>query len=1185
MNKLRLLLTWGLLLAVSHVMGINITVDPVEIEPGATAQLVINLNNTENDLTAYQMSLYLPEGVTVKKKANGKYDFKANADRHDGEFTVSVKDAADGSVLIACFSADKDVLVGNSGELIRLSLEVASTVTTSLQGSLKNMEFTDVSTTAYHPADVTFDLNLKGGSVTPTGNVTVSAADLNVTAGDAASLSINMATDVPNLTAYQMSLYLPEGVTVKKKANGKYDFKANADRHDGEFTVSVKDAADGSVLIACFSADKDVLVGTDGELIRLSLEVTSTVTTSLQGSLKNMEFTDVSTTAYHPADATFNIAVTVPVQPVTITADNLTMVYGDDVPTLTYKSEGAELNGTPKLSTTATKTSPVGTYPITVEKGTVTNEQVTYVAGTLTITKAPLTIAAETYTKKQGEAMPEFTLTYTGFKNNETKDVLTKQPVVSCTANEASAPGEYPVTVSGAEAKNYAISYTNGKLVVAAADAVIIKAKNCSREYGDANPTFEYTVEGATLDGVPEISCEATATSPVGTYDIIVKKGSVKNYNVTYVAGTLTVTKAQLTIAAGTYTKKQGEAMPEFTLTYTGFKNNETKDVLTKQPVVSCTANEASAPGEYPVTVSGAEAKNYAISYTDGKLVVTAADGDVLVVVPAGVEQQDWYMEGIYYTQNSSEEVVPSVVTKDTKVAINGNDIYVQGLATWFPDAWMKGEINGTTAIFKSGQFVGTDEYGKEYMIGSADGKTISDIEFGFDTEAQKLTLKTFLIENGDSRDEFLLYGYYEPDGLTITNKATMATYEPVKVPAGLVSEQWNLHAYDMNEAEVELPVAVGIDGNNIYVQGLCKYLPKAWVKGTLNGTTATFAAGQYYGKYAIYEMFFGGYNPNGDTMKDVVFSYDAEAGRMVTNDIILLNSNVDKMSFYDYMYQTVITKEVAVSTVVRADDKTIVYGEELPELTYHVEGEELNGTPKLSTTATSASPVGTYPIKVERGTVTNQGVSYVDGTLTILQNTKDLTSRVGTTAQDWNGTGMVGQYAPTIITRDGRKTAMAERYTEHANVTGNVLSQTVNGLENGEYKVTLYANARFTPGRGFSSNITEGQQNVVYVYANDTKQFVPAYRDVAVSVNGEYTLMTNVTNGTLRLGMYAEKIGTNWQTIQIKSLDRIGDVNGISELMVERSNAKRIYSLSGQRVDASYRGVVIQDGKKHVVK
>ena len=170
------------------------------------------------------------------------------------------------------------------------------------------------------------------------------------------------------------------------------------------------------------------------------------------------------------------------------------------------------------------------------------------------------------------------------------------------------------------------------------ADLVTITAKSYTREYGEENPTFEYTVEGAALDGTPEITCEATAISPVGTYDIVVKQGTVKNYNVTYVAGTLTITKAPLNIAAGTYTKKQGEAMPEFTLTYSGFKNDETKDVLTKQPEVSCQATEASAPGEYPVIVSGAEARNYEISYTNGVLIVNEATGIAEVSVSHSVD-------------------------------------------------------------------------------------------------------------------------------------------------------------------------------------------------------------------------------------------------------------------------------------------------------------------------------------------------------------------------------------------------------------------------------------------------------------------------------------------------------------------------------------------------------------------
>lgn len=161
--------------------------------------------------------------------------------------------------------------------------------------------------------------------------------------------------------------------------------------------------------------------------------------------------------------------------------------------------------------------------------------------------------------------------------------------------------------------------------------AIKVTAKSYTRVYGDANPTFEYTSEGATLVGVPEITCEATATSPVGTYPIIIKKGSVTSYNVTYVEGTLTITKAPLSVKAGTYTKKQGDPLPEFTLTYDGFKNNETEAVLTKQVVVSCDANMASEPGEYPITLSGAEAENYDISYTNGKLIVTQAyiHGDV----------------------------------------------------------------------------------------------------------------------------------------------------------------------------------------------------------------------------------------------------------------------------------------------------------------------------------------------------------------------------------------------------------------------------------------------------------------------------------------------------------------------------------------------------------------------------
>ena len=94
-----------------------------------------------------------------------------------------------------------------------------------------------------------------------------------------------------------------------------------------------------------------------------------------------------------------------------------------------------------------------------------------------------------------------------------------------------------------------------------------------STQYGEANPAFEYTSSGAALSGTPNITCEATATSPVGEYDIVANKGTITNYNVTYVNGKLTVTKAPLTIKAKSYSIKQGETLPTFEIEYSGFMN------------------------------------------------------------------------------------------------------------------------------------------------------------------------------------------------------------------------------------------------------------------------------------------------------------------------------------------------------------------------------------------------------------------------------------------------------------------------------------------------------------------------------------------------------------------------------------------------------------------------------------
>ncbi|MBR1521704.1 MAG: hypothetical protein IJ635_10780, partial [Bacteroidaceae bacterium] len=445
-------------------------------------------------------------------------------------------------------------------------------------------------------------------------------SDFSISAEETKDVSVVMDNAI-TYVAFQFDLSLPTGITLE-------GYEVAKSRVPESTTVSMAKQEDGSFRFLAAAMSMEPITGSSGGIVTLKLKAAKTVSVgSLTGYLRQVKLSKTDATGVTIAEIPFAVKV---LAPSTVTARNVTREYGEPNPVLGYDVTGGELEGVPDISCEATAASPVGTYPIVITKGGVTNYNDSYVNGTLTITKAPLTVTAQSHVIKQGEALPNFEVDYEGFKNNETKDVLTKQPTVTCAATLGSAPGTYDIVVSSAEAQNYDISYVNGTLTVVDADAVVVTAKSYTREYGEENPTFEYTSAGKALDGTPDISCEATATSSVGTYPIIVSKGSVKNYNDSYVNGTLTIIKAPLTVTAQSYVVKQGEALPAFGVTYTGFKMNETESVLTKMPTVTCTATSSGVLGTYDIVVSDAEALNYDCSYVNGTL--TVVDADAVVV-------------------------------------------------------------------------------------------------------------------------------------------------------------------------------------------------------------------------------------------------------------------------------------------------------------------------------------------------------------------------------------------------------------------------------------------------------------------------------------------------------------------------------------------------------------------------
>lgn len=169
--------------------------------------------------------------------------------------------------------------------------------------------------------------------------------------------------------------------------------------------------------------------------------------------------------------------------------------------------------------------------------------------------------------------------------------------------------------------------WSNFGTILPMSQAAVVTANSYTREYGDPNPTFEYTC-ATTLNGTPTITCAADATSAPGTYPITISQGTVTNTGLFFVNGTLNVTKAPVTITANSYTIKEGDALPTFEATYTGLKNSETEAVLS--PVISCATADSTTPGTYDINVT-ATSDNYNITIVKGTLTILPTKMEITI--------------------------------------------------------------------------------------------------------------------------------------------------------------------------------------------------------------------------------------------------------------------------------------------------------------------------------------------------------------------------------------------------------------------------------------------------------------------------------------------------------------------------------------------------------------------------
>jgi filamentous hemagglutinin family protein len=190
------------------------------------------------------------------------------------------------------------------------------------------------------------------------------------------------------------------------------------------------------------------------------------------------------------------------------------------------------------------------------------------------------------------------------------------------------------VVNDGNGGNNYAITYVTDTTGVITAAALTVTAQTDNRMYnGTTSSSVAPVVTGTLYDAVGTAATQSFDTRNAGTGKTLTASGLAvndgnggSNYAITYVAdNTGVITTAPLSITADNASRPVNQPNPPFAVTYSGFQTGDTPGALTGTLSYSTPATVGSPAGAYPITPSGQNSNNYAITYVDGTLTVSAA--------------------------------------------------------------------------------------------------------------------------------------------------------------------------------------------------------------------------------------------------------------------------------------------------------------------------------------------------------------------------------------------------------------------------------------------------------------------------------------------------------------------------------------------------------------------------------
>ena len=254
-------------------------------------------------------------------------------------------------------------------------------------------------------------------------------------------------------------------------------------------------------------------------------------------------------------------------RPITIVADDLSKIYGEEDPEFTYEVDNDVEGEIVVLQLKRTYGENVGEYEITYTTLNDARYNITFVSAKLTIIPSDITIKAESKIKTYGDEDPYFDVSIVAglLKNNDVLTLISQGELVRESGEDV---GEYNILQGTFNlGKNYNVTYLSNTMTIVKHD-IHVMANAMQKSYGNDDPYLEYSI----LDGQLQFNDKFSGTLEreigelVGEYNISIGTLSINdNYNITFTPSTFTIVPRDIIIIPQVTSKYYGEEDPIIT--------------------------------------------------------------------------------------------------------------------------------------------------------------------------------------------------------------------------------------------------------------------------------------------------------------------------------------------------------------------------------------------------------------------------------------------------------------------------------------------------------------------------------------------------------------------------------------------------------------------------------------------